>query len=82
MKLKLDPEKFRVSFRGDAARLFAQAFSWLPSVTADAANPDYVLVGATDVTDASSGKPRPLSFVQTAGILSTSAAFVVGDYPA
>lgn len=55
-----------------------------PSASAETSGTDgtQVLVGAADLEDPSSGKPRSMRFVQTAGIMSTSEAFVVGDYPA
>ena len=73
-KLRLDPDRFRVS--GAVPGLLRALAPWLSAAAADVGQ---VLVGAADFSEDGSTTE---SFVQTAGILSDSRAFVVGDYPA
>ncbi len=52
----------------------------LRTAVAETANPEYLLVGATDLTDDSGAKPRVRSFAQVAGIHESKAS-VTGDFP-
>ena len=81
-KLRLDPDRFRVS--GAVPGLLRALAPWLSAAAEgqEAASADFgqVLVGAADLPDGSRSASAT-SFVQTAGILSDSTAYVVGDYP-
>lgn len=70
--LRLNPDKFRT-----ASVLIPPAFAELPAAT----DPNYVLVAAADLNSATSGGSKIRTFVQSAGILESSKAFVVGDSP-
>ncbi|MDQ1344379.1 MAG: hypothetical protein QG650_1100 [Patescibacteria group bacterium] len=88
-KLKLDPEKFRITSSGTrTAGLFAAAFPGFPPFgdsasgeAVPAAVPSYLLVGAADATDASGGKDRVRSYTQVAALLPSGETAVTGDYP-
>lgn len=74
-KLRLNPEKFRISSK-----------SLLPIQEVFAETLSGILVGAADVIDSSGSSgssPRPVSYVQVAGVSpSDGTAVVVGNYSA
>lgn len=73
MKLKIDPAKFRASYRFEEPRGY---------LSANAAVSGKVNVGAVDFT-VKSAKPRSVSYFQVVGISpATGAVSVSGNYPA
>ncbi len=78
-KLRLDAEKFKTAFLNAPKSLVAVTRT-LRTAVAETANPDYLLVGAADLTDESGIKPRVRNFAQVAGIYESKAS-VSGDFP-
>ena len=79
--LKLSPDKFRVSLLASPKNAVASLLSGFDSASAETADPALLLVGAADLEDLSSGKPRIRSFAQVAAVLESDVGYVAGDFP-
>lgn len=66
-KLKLDPEKFRISSQEALLLAFADSASEM-------------FVAAADVLEGTGSEARPQFFLQSAAVLGDGTAFVVGNY--
>lgn len=74
--LKMNPDKFRITFNATKKNTLVSFLSQWNPVSAEEADPALLLVGAADLEDNSSGKTRIRSFAQVAAVLEGDISYV------